>query len=117
MSTTIKGNTRAATWGTSGAASGAFIGSGVITRVRDRKGGQTFEHKDENNETVAAILHDETRELSIDIDTGTGSTLPARGDQITAFGVTGYVLDCEKTGARGAVQGITVNAKKWVNIS
>ena len=27
------------------------------------------------------------------------------------------VLDAEKTGARGAVQAITVTAKKWANIS
>lgn len=113
----IKGNTRGATWGTSGAGSGSFVGSGIITRVRVRKDGQVFEHKDENNETIAAILHDEMNELQLDIDTGTGSILPARGDQISAFGLTGYVLSAEKTGARGSVQGISVTAKKWALVT
>lgn len=117
MSPTVKGNTRAVTWGTLGGASGAFIGQGILTSISLARKADVFEHKDENNETIAAILHNLKDDLKIDIDTGTGSVLPAQGDTITVYGVTGYVVGCEKKGSRGAVQGITVTANKWAGIA
>ena len=117
MAHTIVSNTRGVTWGTSGSASGGGIGSGIITRARVRKDGKTFELPDENAETITVVLHDEKSELQVDVDAGTGTTLPNRGDTLTVYGVAGKVLSAEKVGAIGAVQKLSITATKWANIS
>lgn len=117
MAHTIVSNTRGVTWGTSGSASGGGIGSGIITRARVRKDGKTFELPDENAETITVILHDEKTELQVDVDCGSGTTLPSRGDSITVYGVVGKVLSAEFVGAVGAVKKMSVTGTKWANIA
>lgn len=117
MAHSIVSNTRGVTWGTSGAASGGSIGSGILTRVRQRKDGKTFELMDENAEVITVVLHDEKSELQVDVDTGTGTALPNRGDTLTVFGVAGKVLSAELVAAQGAVKKLSITATKWTNIA
>jgi hypothetical protein len=113
----VKGNTRGVTWGTSASATGACIGQGILVSVTRAKKAQVFEHKNEDNETIAAIHYDHTEELALEVDCGTGTTQPEVGDSITVLGRTGYVQSADLKGSRGAVKTLSITAKFWVNIA
>ena len=68
-------------------------------------------------ETAAAVFFDNTDTLDLQIYCSAGATKPARGEPITAGGITGYVLNSAITWQSGDFQRMTIRANKWANIS
>lgn len=114
---TIKGNTIGATWGTTGSASGAALGNGVIIRASKNVDGKITELANNEDEAIAAVLHDERAELECEIATGSGTAEPTRGAPFTVGGTTGFVTGWTVNWARGEFKKITVRARKYALIS
>lgn len=114
----IKGNSIGATWGTTGTVgAGTALGNGIIRRASKNLDGKVTELADNDDEAVAAVLHDDRYELEADIVMGSTSAEPTRGNAITIGGVTGTVLGATTNWETGGWKSMKVRARKWAKIT
>ena len=101
-------------WGANGV---SYTAKGIVERATVATDGQLRLMPDVDGETAAVVFFDNTDTLDLQIYCSSGATKPARGEPITAGGITGYVLNSAITWQAGDFQRMTIRANKWVNIS
>lgn len=99
-----------ASWGTGGAGTSTL---GSIYKCTVRKGGEQDKVYDGNGFTIGQIFFDGTEEIDLEILALDAAALPARGDSLTADGVTGVVQESEKSYGYKQWKMITVKATKF----
>lgn len=107
---------RAAVWGVVTDAGDTFVAGIIQSQNRDITGEEDYIF-DNDGFTITEIFFDDRDECSIDILVETGTTPPARGDDITLAGLACIVQKSSLKWQKKQWAMLTVAAKKFANLT